>query len=99
VLTFDYLLLLQATSSFDEMGSRWKVADVSDAFGAANTMSVGRVFGKKHKKRSRKSADLPVDAGLKRPRPSSMEVATPTLPIFALATSTDISSSQHQGMS
>ena len=48
-------LYVQATSSFNGMDNKAKIVDVNDAFGAANTMSVGDVFGKNPKKKTRKA--------------------------------------------
>jgi hypothetical protein len=47
-------LLVQAASSFDGMGSKVKIADVDDTFGAADTMSISDLFGKNPKKKTRK---------------------------------------------
>jgi hypothetical protein len=91
--------LLQPASSFDGMGNKGKVADVSDAFGVADTMSIGDVFGKKQKKSSRKSADPPKDAGSKRAKISSVEEPVPTRPAPAPAASPDASVSKLQGKS
>lgn len=65
-----------------------KVADVSDAFSAADAMSVGDVFGKKHKKNTRKAIDPS-----KRPRPTSVVAAAPTCLASTSTASPDASSS------
>ena len=67
------------------MGSRGKVTDVADAFGVADTMSVGDLFGRKHKTNSGKAADPPVDAGTKKPKQSSEETTLPTCLVSATA--------------
>jgi hypothetical protein len=46
------LLLFQASSRFDGMASKAKVADVNDVFGLADTISVDDLFTKKAKKNS-----------------------------------------------
>jgi hypothetical protein len=51
------LLMLQASSSFEGMVGKAKIADVNDAFILANTMSVGDLFTKKEKKNSRKASE------------------------------------------
>ena len=53
--------------------------------GAADTMSVGDLFGRKHKTNSRKAADPPVDAGTKKPKQSSEETTLPTCLVSATA--------------
>ena len=58
--------MFQAPSSFDGMAGKAKAADVYDAFGLVDTMSVGDVIGKKSKKNSRKSSDSPKDARAKK---------------------------------
>ena len=68
---------MQASSSFDRMGSKSRIADVNDAFGAADTMSIGDVLGKNTRKKTRKASDLSSKVNPKRPRPSFAAVATP----------------------
>ena len=60
------LLMFQASSSFDGMADKAKVVDVYDAFGLAETMSIGDVLGRKSKKNSRKSSDPLKDGGAKK---------------------------------
>ncbi|XP_066333146.1 uncharacterized protein [Miscanthus floridulus] len=87
-----------AASSFDEMGSKVKVANVSDAFGAASAMSMGDMFGKKHKKNTRKATDPPADVAPKRPRPTSVAASAPTrLASISTASPKSSSSQQQQG--
>ena len=86
--------MLQAASSFDGMGSRGKVADVSDAFGAADTMSVGYVFGKKQKKNFHKYDDPLKDTGSKRTKVSSAEEPSSVHPASTPTASPDASLSQ-----
>ena len=82
-------------------GGKSKIADVSDAFGMANTMSVGDVFGKNAKKKSCKAVDPPSEVASKRPRPSSTMAAAPTQLTFASMVAADASGSlqQQQGKS
>jgi len=87
---------MQATSSSDEMGSKAKVADVNDAFGAADTMLIGDVFGKNPKKKTCKAADPPLDVAPKRPRLSSATVVAPTQLASASALAADASGSRQQ---
>ena len=85
--------MLQAPLSFDRMAGKAKVADVNDAFGMADNMSVGDVFGKNPKKKTRKATDPSSDVALKRPRPSSIAVTAPTWLASASALSPNASSS------
>jgi len=87
---------MQATSSSDEMGSKAKVADVNDAFGAADTMLIGDVFGKNPKKKTCKATDSPLDVAPKRPRLSSTTVVAPTQLASASALAADASGSRQQ---
>jgi hypothetical protein len=48
------------------MASKAKVTDVNDAFGLADTMSIGNLFTKKAKKNSQKAGDLPKETGAKK---------------------------------
>jgi hypothetical protein len=72
------LLVLQATSSFDGMASKAKVADVYDAFGLLDTMFDGDVLGTKSKKNSCKSNDPLKETGAKKARLASAEDAAST---------------------
>jgi len=54
-----------AASSFDGMATKGKVANVYDAFGVADTMSVGDIFVGIQKKNSSRSSDPPKVAGAK----------------------------------
>jgi len=54
-------LLVQATNSFDGMGSKAKIADVVDAFGTTDSMSISDLFGKSPKKKTHKVIDPPSD--------------------------------------
>lgn len=76
------------------MGSKAKVVDVNDAFGAANAMCVGDVFRRKHKKNTQKATDPPTDIVAKRLRPSSATMAVPTRLVSISTTSPDASSLQ-----
>ena len=62
------------------MVGKAKVADVTAAFGLADTKSVGDIFGGKSKKNSCKSSDPPKDAGVKKARLASTEEATSARP-------------------
>jgi hypothetical protein len=84
------LLMFQASSSFDGMAGKAKVADVYDAFGLADTMSVVDVLGKKSKKNSRKSSDPSKGTGAKKARLTSAEEAASVRPVTPMA-SPDIS--------
>ena len=44
LLDYHCFLTLQAVSSSDDMGSKGKVADVANAFGAGDTVSIGDIF-------------------------------------------------------
>jgi hypothetical protein len=58
------------------MSGKVKVADVHDAFGVADTMSVGDLFArKKTKKSSCKASDPPKEPAVKKARPISAEDA------------------------
>jgi len=80
-LSFIYFLLfftMQAASGFDGMGSKLWIADVTSAFDATDTMSVGDVFGKNPKKKARKAADPPLILLTKiqsRPQPRRLPLA------------------------
>ena len=87
-------LYVQATSSFNRMGSKAKIADVNDAFGVADTMSVGDVFSKNPKKKTRKAANPSSAIAPKRPRSSSIAQAAPTRLASASTASLDASGSQ-----
>jgi hypothetical protein len=76
------------------MGSKVKIADVDDAFGAANTMSISDLFGKNPKKKTHKAVDLPSDIIQKRPRLSSVAMAAPTRLAFASMVSPEAFSPQ-----
>lgn len=91
--------MLQAANSFDRMGSKGKVADVSNVFGAADTMSVGDIFSRKQRKTSHKSANPLKDTGSKRAKVSSTEDPMPARPASTPTTSPDASLSQLQGKS
>jgi len=76
------------------MAGKAKVADVYDAFGLVDTMSVGDVIGKKSKKNSRKSSDSPKDARAKKARLTYVEEAASIRPMATPMASPDISGSQ-----
>ena len=69
---------MQAASGFDGMGSKLWIADVTSAFDATNTMSVGDVFGKNPKKKARKAVDPSADLAHKKPKSSSAMAIAPT---------------------
>ena len=76
------------------MAGKAKVADVYDAFGLVDTMSVGDVIGKKSKKNSRKSSDSPKDVGANKARLTSAEEAASVRLVATPVASPDISGSQ-----
>jgi hypothetical protein len=90
-------LVFQSSSSFDGMASKAKVTYVNDAFGLADTMSVGDLFTKKAKKNSQKVGDLPKETGTKKARMTSAEEATFARPSPATVAYHDISGSQLHG--
>ena len=51
---------MQGASDFDEMGSKLRIANVTSAFDAIDTMFVGDVFVKNPKKKARKAMDPPL---------------------------------------
>ncbi|CAD6257024.1 unnamed protein product [Miscanthus lutarioriparius] len=89
----------EAASSFDKMGVQGKVADVADAFGSGDTVSVGDIFWKEHRKSSHRSTDPRADAGLKRPKVSSAEVDMPPRTVSTPAASNHIFGSHKYGKS
>lgn len=80
---------VQASSSFDGMGSKSRIVDVNDAFGAADTMSIGDVLGKNTRKKAHKASDPLSEATPKKARPSSAVAATPAKLVFASALPTN----------
>ena len=86
--------MFQAPSSFDGMAGKAKAADVYDAFGLVDTMSVGDVIGKKSKKNSRKSSDPLKDVDVKKARLTSVEEAASVRSVATPVASPDISGSQ-----
>jgi hypothetical protein len=87
------LLLFQASSGFDGMAGKAKVANVNDAFGLTDTMSVDDLFTKKAKKNSRKAGDLPKETGVKKARVTSAKEAASARPAPTPVMSHDISGS------
>ena len=85
---------MQASSSFDGMGSKSKVADMNDAFCAADTMSTRDMFDKNPKKKTCKAANPSSDVAPKGPKPSSIAAVAPTLVTFASIASPDAFGSQ-----
>jgi hypothetical protein len=83
------------------MGSKSRIADVNEAFGEADTMSIGDVLGKNMRKKAHKALDPLSEATPKKPRPSSMAAATPAKLVFTSALPTDTLGSrwQQQGKS
>jgi hypothetical protein len=77
------------------MASKAKVADVNDAFGLVDTMSVGDLFTKKPKKNSHKAKET----GAKKARMTSTKEAASAHLASTLMASPDISDSQLQGKS
>jgi hypothetical protein len=71
------------------MASKAKVADVADAFGLADTMSIGDIWGK-YKKNSYKSSNPLKDAGAKKERLASTEGVTSTRPTPTPVASPDV---------
>ena len=81
------------------MAGKAKVADVNDAFGLADTMSVGDLFTKKTKKNSCNAGEPSMETSTKKARmTSAKEVASTRLAPTPVA-SLDISGSQLQGKS
>ena len=68
---------MQAASDFDGMGSKSRIADVSSAFDATDTMYVGDVFGKNPKKKALKAVDPSADPAHKKLKLSSAVVVAP----------------------
>ena len=86
--------MLQAPLSFDRMAGKAKVADVNDAFGLADTMSVGDVFSNKAKKNSRKASEPLKETDVKKARLASVEEAGTTHPVPSPVVSPNVLSSQ-----
>ena len=80
-------MLVQAAGSFDRMGSKAKIADVVNAFGVGDTMSISDLFNKNPKKKTRKAVDPSSNVIQKKPKSSSIVAATPTQPASASTTS------------
>jgi hypothetical protein len=76
------------------MASKAKVTDVNDAFGLADTMSIGNLFTKKAKKNSQKAGDLPKETGAKKAIMISAEEAAFARLAPTPVASLDISDSQ-----
>ena len=76
------------------MASKTKVADVNDAFGLADTMSIGDLFTKKVKKNLRKASEPSKETGVKKARLASAEEAGTARPIPSPVVSPDNLGSQ-----
>ena len=75
------------------MASKVKVADIYDAFGLADTMSVGNVLGRKSKKNSRKSSAPLKENVMKKVRLASTKEVASAHPTLTPMASPDVSSS------
>ena len=76
------------------MGSKSWIADVTSAFDAIDTMSIGDVFGKNPKKKARKAMDPSANLAHKKPKSSSSTVVAPAQVASASTASADASSLQ-----
>ena len=78
------------------MAGKVKVADVNDAFGLADIMSIGDLFTgtKKAKKNSRKASEPSKETGVKKARLASAEEVGTAHLVPSPMVSPDVSSSQ-----